>query len=54
MATISEKTAREMAHRLAPTVIPSHYQLYIDVSRLEEYLFHGYVDIDIQVEFLRN
>ena len=46
---MSEKIAREMAHRLPKTVIPCHYQIYIDASRLNEYLFHGYVDIDIEV-----
>jgi hypothetical protein len=39
----------DTTHRLPKVVIPSHYQLYVDASQLEEYLFQGTVDIDIQV-----
>jgi len=45
------KTSNKLTHRLPKTVIPSHYRLYIDVSQLEEYIFHGTVDIDIQVKY---
>ena len=40
---------RDLTHRLPSIVIPSHYQLYIDASQLEQYLFQGIVDIDIEV-----
>ena len=49
MANLSAKPASELSHRLPTTVIPSHYQLYIDVAQLEKYLYKGIVDIDIQV-----
>lgn len=39
----------ELAERLPTTAVPSHYQLYVDVSELEQYRFQGIVDIDIQV-----
>jgi hypothetical protein len=32
---------------------PSHYRLYVDASQLEQYRFHGTVDIDIQVRKIK-
>jgi len=49
MADTTNKSVCELTHRLPTVVVPSHYQLYIDASQLEEYLFQGIVDIDIQV-----
>ncbi|CAF1231329.1 unnamed protein product [Rotaria magnacalcarata] len=45
---MTDKSVCKLTHRLPTTVIPSHYQLYIDASQLEQYLFQGKVDIDIQ------
>jgi hypothetical protein len=45
------KTTNKSTHQLPTTVIPSHYRLYIDASQIEEYIFHGTVDIDIQVNY---
>ncbi len=47
MADTTNKSVRELTHRLPSVVVPSHYQLYIDASQLEEYLFQGIVDIQI-------
>ncbi|UJR36798.1 hypothetical protein I4U23_029512 [Adineta vaga] len=30
-------------------VTPTNYRLYVDASQLEEFLFHGTVDIDVQI-----
>ncbi len=49
MVDKTNKSVRELTHRLPTVIVPSHYQLYIDASQLEEYLFQGIVDIDIQV-----
>lgn len=49
MTNMSDQLDRELTHRLPTHIIPSHYQLYIDVSQLDQYLFQGIVDIDIQV-----
>ncbi len=46
---MSNKSTRELTHRLPSTIVPSHYKLYIDASQLEQYLFEGVVDIDIKV-----
>ncbi|CAF5121720.1 unnamed protein product, partial [Rotaria magnacalcarata] len=48
MMNMTDKSVCKLTHRLPTTVIPSHYQLYIDASQLEQYLFQGKVDIDIQ------
>ncbi|CAF4116475.1 unnamed protein product [Rotaria socialis] len=48
MMNMTDQSVRKLTHRLPTTVIPSHYQLYIDASQLEQYLFQGKVDIDIQ------
>lgn len=49
----SSETVRVLSHRLPTTIVPSHYLLYIDASQLEQYLFQGVVDIDLQVWNLR-
>ncbi len=49
MTDTKNKSVPKLTHRLRTIVVPSHYQLYIDASQLEEYLFQGIVDIDIQV-----
>jgi hypothetical protein len=49
MADTTTESVREITHRLSKIVVPSHYQLYIDASQLEQYLFQGFVNIDIQV-----
>ena len=49
MTNSSDTSLCELAHRLPSSVVPSHYHLYVDASRLEEYLFRGTVDIDVQV-----
>lgn len=46
---INDKTVAQLNHRLPKTTIPSHYRLYIDASKLEQFIFQGNVDIDIQV-----
>jgi hypothetical protein len=46
---MTDKSVRELTNRLPTNVVPSHYQLYIDASQLDQYLFQGIVDIDIQV-----
>lgn len=43
---LSEMTTN---HRLPTNVIPHHYRLFIDASELEEFRFHGTVQIDVQV-----
>lgn len=45
----THQSDRELSHRLPTTIVPSHYRLYIDASQLEEYLFQGIVDIDLDV-----
>ena len=45
----TNQSNRELSHRLPTTIVPSHYLLYIDASQLEQYLFHGVADIDLQV-----
>jgi len=46
-----KKPSNKSTHRLPTTVIPSHYRLFIDVSQLEQFIFHGTVDIDVQVNY---
>jgi hypothetical protein len=53
MTNLSDNSVGELTYRLPTTIIPSHYQLYINVSQLEEYLFQGSVDIDIKVRQLQ-
>jgi hypothetical protein len=53
MANITIPSVRETTHRLPTTAVPSHYLLYVDASQLEQYLFHGTVDIDIQVRKIK-
>ena len=36
-------------HRLPKTVIPYIYRLFIDASRLDQFLFSGTVDIEMEV-----
>ena len=52
MTDSSDTSLCELAQRLPTSVVPSHYHLFIDASRLEEYLFRGTVDIDVQVRIL--
>jgi hypothetical protein len=49
MADTINPSVREITYRLPTTVVPSHYLLYIDASQLEQFLFCGTVDIDVQV-----
>ncbi|UJR09355.1 hypothetical protein I4U23_013599 [Adineta vaga] len=49
MTNMSDKSVRELTNRLPKTVIPLHYQLYKDVSQLNQYLFQGIVDIDVKI-----
>ena len=49
MTESSNTSLCELAQRLPTSVVPSHYHLFIDASRLEEFLFRGTVDIDVQV-----
>jgi puromycin-sensitive aminopeptidase len=49
MANTTNSSVREPTHRLPTTAVPSHYLLYVDASQLEQFLFHGTVDIDIQI-----
>lgn len=46
-----QQVSTKSTHRLPKSIIPSHYRLFIDVSQLEEFIFYGTVDIDIQVEY---
>ncbi|CAF4523515.1 unnamed protein product [Rotaria sp. Silwood1] len=48
------KVSNKSVHRLPTTINPSHYRLYIDASQLEEYIFQGTVDIDIQINEIVN
>ncbi|CAF0767562.1 unnamed protein product [Rotaria sordida] len=48
------KISNKSVHRLPTTIIPSHYRLYIDTSQLEQYIFQGTVDIDIQIKEIVN
>ncbi|CAF1131754.1 unnamed protein product [Adineta steineri] len=48
------KLSSELTHRLPTTIIPSNYRLYIDSSQLEQFVFHGTVDIDIQINKIVN
>ncbi|CAF4362628.1 unnamed protein product [Rotaria sp. Silwood2] len=54
MANIIDTSVGELTHRLPTTIIPSHYQLYIDVSQLEQYIFQGVVEIDIHINEIVN
>jgi len=45
------KISNKSNYRLPINVIPSHYQLYLDVHQLEQFIFHGTVDIDVQVKY---
>ncbi|CAF1004993.1 unnamed protein product [Adineta steineri] len=54
MTTPSDKSVCELSNRLPTTVIPKHYQLYLDVSQLDQYLFQGIVDIDVQINEIVN
>jgi hypothetical protein len=45
------KISNKSNHRLPINVIPSHYRLYLDVNQLEQFIFHGTVDIDVQVKY---
>ncbi|CAF3572265.1 unnamed protein product [Rotaria sp. Silwood1] len=54
MMNITDTSVCELTHRLPTTIIPSHYQLYIDAGQLEQYVFQGTVDIDIQVNEIVN
>ena len=49
MTNITDTVARDLTARLPTTVVPLHYQLYKDVSQLEQYVFQGIVDIDVKV-----
>lgn len=49
MADTTNQSVREVTHRLPKNVKPTHYKLYVDASQLEQYLFQGVVDIDVQV-----
>ncbi len=53
MANTTNSSVREPTHRLPTTAVPSHYLLYVDASQLEQFLFHGTVDIDIQVQKIK-
>ncbi|CAF1087773.1 unnamed protein product [Rotaria magnacalcarata] len=44
------KVSNAPIHRLSTNIIPSHYRLYIDASQLEELIFQGTLDIDIQIK----
>ncbi|CAF3083526.1 unnamed protein product [Rotaria socialis] len=44
------KVSNTSIHRLSTNIIPSHYRLYIDASQLEELVFQGTLDIDIQIK----
>jgi len=48
-----KKISNKSTHRLPTTIIPSHYRLYIDVSQLEQFIFRGTVDIDVQVKYFK-
>jgi hypothetical protein len=48
-----KKISNKSTHRLPTTIIPSHYRLYIDVSQLEQFIFCGTVDIDVQVKYFK-
>lgn len=54
MADSTNKSAGEITHRLPTNVKPTHYQLYIDASQLEKYIFQGTIDIDLKVEYRKN
>ncbi|CAF1256201.1 unnamed protein product [Adineta ricciae] len=49
MTNITDTAAQDLTARLPTTVVPLHYQLYKDVSQLEEYVFQGIVDIDVKI-----
>ena len=53
MADTINPSVREISHRLPTVVVPSHYLLYIDASQLEQFLFNGTVDIDVEVWIIK-
>ncbi|CAF0921394.1 unnamed protein product [Adineta ricciae] len=49
LTTTLSNASNQSSYRLPTSVKPTNYRLYIDASRLEEFIFHGTVDIDVRI-----